>query len=180
MFIELKPNEKIVLVIHRYWLVILFHILKILPLFALPLFSRLMAERLIDTTDPLFSEIFWLASAFWWLFLWGWLGLVWVNYYLDLWIVTNQRIIDVRQKNLFRREVAELTLLKIQDLTTKINGILRTALNFGNLEIRSAGTFEAGQESNIFILEDIAEPSEVQSLLSGLHQDYLKKNEGHV
>jgi hypothetical protein len=177
MFVELKPEEKIIIILRRYWLIILIQLLKIMVLFILPFLAWLAIFTFLDTQNPLFISLFWLGSAFWWLIMWVLLFLVWIDYYLDIWIITNQRIIDVRQKRLFKREVAELTFLRIQDLTIKIRGVLRTFLNFGTLEIRTAGTFESAQENNIFILEDIHKPSEVQNILSQLHQDFLKKNE---
>ncbi len=73
------------------------------------------------------------------LFLWVLFFVVFISYYLDVWIVTDERIIDIRQKGLFRREISELSLDNIQDLTTEIAGVIPTLYDFGDLFIQTAG-----------------------------------------
>ncbi|KKS13069.1 MAG: hypothetical protein UU69_C0014G0013 [Candidatus Magasanikbacteria bacterium GW2011_GWA2_41_55] len=56
-----------------------------------------------------------------------------VNYFLDIWIVTNDRIIDIRQQGLFARTVAELDLFRVQDVTSECHGLFATIFDFGNV-----------------------------------------------
>jgi hypothetical protein len=176
MFIEFKPGEKVIMVLRRYWLIILIRLLKIALLSILPFLVWPLISFFLEPANSLIASLFWLLAAFWWLLVWTLLFVAWINYYFDIWVVTDQRIIDVRQKKLFKREVAELSFLKIQDLTIKISGAIRTFFNFGTVEIRTAGTFESDKESNVFALKDIHRPSQVQNTISGLLQDFLKQN----
>ncbi len=184
MFIELKTNEKVILSLRRHWFVLALVLARVIPLFILPWLAWYFLSFRFDMTDPFVQHLFWLISSLWWLFLWGGLAILWVNYYLDYWIVTNQRIISTYQNGLFRREVSELNLSRIQDLTVNVKGILKTFINFGNLEIRTAGTFESGHEPNgnvnIFVFQDIARPYEVQNILSKIHQDFVKASRFRV
>jgi uncharacterized membrane protein YdbT with pleckstrin-like domain len=84
----------------------------------------------------------------------------WTNYYLDVWIITSKKIIDVEQHGLFRREVSFLHLDKIQDITYEINGIIPTMLNYGNLEVQTAGSEGA------FPIKGVPNPSNVQAKLN--------------
>ena len=105
----LKQDEKVIMVLHRHWLVLSLILLRIIPLFFLPLLIWLVLSRFIsniETPELLVSHSFWLFSSLWWLFLWGGLATLWVNYYLDYWIITNQRLISTYQNGLFRREVS--------------------------------------------------------------------------
>ncbi|MBU0661245.1 PH domain-containing protein [Patescibacteria group bacterium] len=61
-----------------------------------------------------------------------------VVFYLDIWIVTNDRIIDIEQIGLFSRTVSELELFRIQDITTDINGMIPTFFRYGNVMIKTA------------------------------------------
>lgn len=74
---------------------------------------------------------------------------VWTNYYLDVWVVTNRRLIDQEQVNMFRRKVSTLELEHIQDITIETDGFLQTMIGFGNLRVQTAGEFENFEIHNI-------------------------------
>ena len=180
MFFILKPDEKIILSLRRHWFVLTLVLARIIPLFALPFIVWGVVSLRFDLSEPLLKNLFWLGSSLWWLFLWAGLTIVWINYYLDLWIITNQRVVSAYQKGLFKREVSELSFSRIQDLTDDVKGVIKTFLNYGSLEVRTAGTFESGQDNNVFVLQDIPKPYEVQNALSQIHHDFVKNNGQHV
>ena len=63
-------------------------------------------------------------------------------YTLDVWIVTNHRIIDTTQHGFFNRTVSELHKSRIQDIYVNTEGTIQTLLNYGDLYIQTAGTEE--------------------------------------
>jgi uncharacterized membrane protein YdbT with pleckstrin-like domain len=109
------------------------------------------------------------------------------NYYLSLQIVTNQRIVDIDQKGLFNREVNELPLANIQDVSHKLNGFLGTIFNFGNVIIQTAGEGGAGgsksqieDSSNGFVFNNVPRPSKVSRTILDLYhmaqEESISKN----
>lgn len=64
------------------------------------------------------------------------------DYYLDTWIVTTERIINIEQIGLFTRVVSELNLPEIQDITAETSGVLATVLSYGDVYIQTAATRE--------------------------------------
>jgi len=88
---------------------------------------------------------------FWWLLAFRQL----VDYWLDVWVVTDQRVVNVRQKGLFFRTISELKLFRIQDITADVRGLLPTILHYGNVHIQTAASRER------FIFEQIPHPYEV-------------------
>jgi len=62
----------------------------------------------------------------------------WLDYYLDVWVVTTHRILNVVQDGLFNRRVSEHLLSQIQDVTTETKGMWQTFLRFGNIRIQTA------------------------------------------
>lgn len=62
-----------------------------------------------------------------------------VDYYLDITIVTNDRILDIEQKGIFGRQISELDLSRIQDVNSEIKGIFPTIFNYGLVEVQTAG-----------------------------------------
>jgi membrane protein YdbS with pleckstrin-like domain len=58
---------------------------------------------------------------------------------LDLFIVTNERIVDITQVSLLERKIADTPLEKIQDVAASSKGFLPTILNFGSITVQTAG-----------------------------------------
>lgn len=85
------------------------------------------------------------------LFIW------WSDYYLDIWIITNKRLIDIEQKGLFNRHVSEMNVDNIQNVTIQIEGIIPTLLKFGNLLVETAGEgqFKIKDAPNLYQAKDL-------------------------
>jgi hypothetical protein len=79
------------------------------------------------------------------------------DYYLDTWIVTNERVINIEQNGLFSRAVSELHLNQIQDVTSETIGFLATFLTYGDVYIQTAG------EKERFRFEQINNPDDVKT-----------------
>ena len=71
------------------------------------------------------------------------------DYWLDVWIVTNERIINSEQHGLFNRVVSEVHLNQIQDITSEQRGLLGTFLTFGNVYAQTAAERERFTFKNI-------------------------------
>lgn len=63
-----------------------------------------------------------------------------IVFYLDMWVVTNDRIVDVEQLGLFSRTISELDLFRIQDVTTDVNGFFATLLDYGDVSVKTASS----------------------------------------
>ncbi len=87
-----------------------------------------------------------------------------VNYYLDIYIVTNKRIVDIKQNGFFKREIAELHLHQIQDVEARVDGFLQTVIHFGDIYIQTAG------ERENFIFADVPHPYTLAKEIIELHE----------
>lgn len=98
------------------------------------------------------------ATAF---FLSGWLFIFqsFIDYWLDAFILTDKRILDIEQKGLFNRTVSELRLYRTQDVTAEVKGILHTLLDYGDIHVQTAGEVER------FKFEDIPHPNHVAKMI---------------
>ena len=81
-------------------------------------------------------------------------------YSMDIWIVTNQRIIDSYQQGFFNRSVSEVGLENIQDISIKIVGAIPTAFNYGDIEVQSAAAVDR------FNFDHIPDPQGVKDVIS--------------
>ncbi len=115
----------------------------------------------LHNMQPLWLEnqslitLFVLGGSLFFLFAWLFLFQAFMDFYLDVWIVTNKRILNVEQTGLFSRTISELRLYRIQDVTSTVNGFLHIMFGFGDVEIQSAG------EKTRFRFEDITNPNHV-------------------
>jgi len=151
--IHLGENEKILLVLHRHWIVIVGKFvasafLAILPILAIPLILASNIITVPESAGPIilfFSVIYLMILAML-------LFIFWIDYYLDMWIITSERIIDIEQTGLFRRQISEFMLDKVQDITVEIPDMVATFLKYGNLVIQTAGekSFEIKQIHNVY------------------------------
>lgn len=74
-------------------------------------------------------------------------SIAWLNEEFDLFVITNQRLIDIVQVSFLERRVATTPLEQIQDATINVKGILKTILNYGDLTIQTA----SGDASEFYI-----------------------------
>jgi hypothetical protein len=61
----------------------------------------------------------------------------WISWYYSIFIVTDQRLIQITQKGLFNRSVVDLGLSKIQSTNYEIRGLQATLLSFGTIVIQT-------------------------------------------
>lgn len=61
------------------------------------------------------------------------------NWFFDIWVVTNERIIDVDQEGVFSKKIGELELHKIQDVLAESHGVLATVFGYGKIMVQTAG-----------------------------------------
>lgn len=61
----------------------------------------------------------------------------WIAWYYSVFIITNQRFIQITQRGLFHRSVVDLGLNKIQSTNYEIRGIQATLLGFGTIVIQT-------------------------------------------
>lgn len=80
------------------------------------------------------------------------------DYSQSVFVITNQRIINVDQNGFWKRKITETDLDKIQDASSETSGILRTMIKFGDLIIRTAGVSQGSE----IVVKNIANPYEVQ------------------
>lgn len=165
---DLSSDENIVLKVHRHKLVLIFKS-SFLILFVLlpPLFFWFggQAVTIKGNELALFSSLY---SA---ILLIGWMifFIIWTDYYLDVLIVTDKRIIDIEQRGFFKREVSTVRLESIEDITINVSGMLATFLDYGMLKIQTAA------ENREFIIYDLPHPNQIKSTIYELQNKQLEE-----
>src|SRR3989338_2168214 len=167
-----QPGEDIVLVLRRHWfaalgIIAMFVVLAIIPPI-LYVFLQNIAPSYFD--HPVIAPALGILGVIYYLGIWLFSFTDFVDYYLDVWIVTTGRIINVEQMGLFRRTESELNLSSIQDVTSEIRGPIQTLFGFGQVHVQTAA------ERTRFHLKNIPHPERVQETIMHLAEgDRLKE-----
>lgn len=104
---------------------------------------------------------FWIIPAVLWFGYWGIRALFnWYRYQNDIWIVTNQRIIDSFRSNPFNKRVSTADLVNIQDINVHKRGLTSTMLNYGDVVCDTASA-----KADAFVLGGVPNPEEIQLLI---------------
>lgn len=61
----------------------------------------------------------------------------WITWYFSVYIVTDQRFIQIFQKGLFKRSVVDITLNQIQMINYEVMGIQETLFGFGTIKVQT-------------------------------------------
>ncbi len=150
-------EEKLVIFLRRHWINLF---LQIWPLAIFLILVTIVYLSLINFGSLGGGEIMLsFGASIISLFLWAFLFFIFIDYYLDVWVITNERIINIEQKGLFKREISELRLEKVQDLTTEIGGIISTLFDFGDLYVQTAGKRER------FLFKSIPHPERIKDVI---------------
>lgn len=170
--IDLLYDERIILQKRRHFFVIIIEVFPIV-FFALLLLVALVGGAylpipIVETVILQYTLFAYFFTTVLWFFLWLIFFVIWTNYYLDVLIITNKRIIDIEQLGLFARDITEVRMDNIEDIKTEIIGLLPSLLNMGNLYIQTAG------ESREMVIKNIGDPHKVREIIAKYHDEFSR------
>lgn len=161
---ELEPGEHVVKQARKHWFLFLAELLPYailaVILFALPKLLVLASPfapyaAFFDSPTPLARAVLgaWLLIT--WTSAWG----AFTRYFLNAWVLTNQRIVDIKQRRFFSREVSSLFLSRVQDVTTDVTGVLPSLLGIGDIKVQTAA------EDIEFVMRGIPRPEHMRDII---------------
>ncbi len=156
--VQLQPGEEVVLLVHRHWFFLVVPLLVTLIALVVPMVvlleiaRRSDAPRAVDIVLTGGAVILGLAAVVRAYFVWY----AWVH---DIWVITNQRLVDGQKRHWFHEEVSTADLQHVQDVALDRHGVIATLLKFGDLRVQTAS------EVADFMLRRIPHPQEVLATL---------------
>ena len=116
-----------------------------------------------------------IAISIWYLLIIAFVYEKFITWFYHVFIITDERVIDVDFYNLLYKEVSEAKIDNIEDVTYRQGGVARAMLNYGDVEIQTAG------EKQEFKIENVSEPHKVAKILNELKlEEEHEKIEGRV
>lgn len=134
-----EKGEKIILLLRAHIITLVPRIFVTIFLIFLPfLVEAFLGFLSMDIGDVLESRQVFLIIFFWYLFVFGNSFLGFIKWYFNIYILTNERIVDIDFKGILHKETAYAKLNQIQDVSPKVIGFFGTFFHFGNIYIQTA------------------------------------------
>lgn len=156
-------DEKILFVIRRShltnfgWITIAV-VMALIPFGANPFIMSLRYNG-----QPLVSGTFqFLINISWYLMIFGFVLFNYFNWFFNVYIISNKKVLDFDFYGLTYKSISETTLGNVEDVTAKINGPINMIFNIGDVFIQTAG------ETNEFDFESVDDPGKVRDVLADM------------
>ncbi len=154
------------MVVRRHWLFELTIAFKGFLVAIVPLLLWLAFRAWLDAWQMLVLLVVFLYMQF--ILLWAFKN--WLDFYLDVIVVTSNKLIDIDQEGFFNRRISETSLARVQDAAGKLHGFIGTLLKFGTVDIQTAGN-----ESK-FTLDRVGHPMETAAAIQHIQAEYLAQS----
>jgi membrane protein YdbS with pleckstrin-like domain len=103
------------------------------------LLSVLSLSALGLITVPAIKASLWMFGGLYVVFVLSFLMMQWLFWYLDAWILTQERLIDIQLVTFFNRRISQVTFVQIQDVRITVQGTLASIFGFGDIKVQTAG-----------------------------------------
>ena len=156
---ELQSGESVVLFCRRHWVYLFTKLGGIVLALLVPVAALLWLVQITAGLGGTVGKVALIIAVAWVVF---WLirgYFTWYRYQNDIWIVTNQRIVDSTKFNWIKQRMASADLVDVEDINVVRDGLFATMFNYGDLRVQTAG------EIGNFVLAGIPAPSKVLAVV---------------
>jgi len=155
----LQENERVLEICHRHWFYLwprtVFYLLAAL----VPVVVAAIIVSKVAGLGGTAGKVFWIAGLVYLLY---WIVRIYLNWYRynnDIWVITNQRIVDSTKTTPITLKLSTADLVNVQDMTVERDGLFRTMFNYGDVICQTAA------EQQEFRMTGIPRPQDVQLLV---------------
>lgn len=155
------PGEQVIMIIRKDGFILFMKVMQYFLVFILPLgllFLIYYNNPGVFTNDLSFSFVV-VGASIYYLFTWLMFFMVFLDFYLDIWIVTSDRILNIEHEGFFSRTVSEVRIDNVQDVTSDVQGIMPTIFNFGSVKIQTAAEVER------FHFDEVPDPEGIRNAI---------------
>lgn len=154
------PREKIILLLRRHWI-------TNLPWIGMAFLLLLAPLVLIFFPPIVFLPLRFqlMAVVVWYLITFAFILEEFLGWLFNVYIVTDERIVDIDFHNLIYKEISDAKIDRIQDVTYTMGGVARSLFNFGDVLVQTAA------ERPQFEFDAVPHPDRVTRVLNELREE---------
>ncbi len=174
-FDEQDEGEDIVLLLRAHIVTLVpafleFIVFSILPFVVIPVGSLIG----FNISGFFGATQLWILIICWYVFLAGFVFFRFIFWYFNVYLLTNERIIDFDFRGILHKETSYANLTQIQDVSPRIIGFFGTFFHYGNVYIQTAG------EKPEFEFMNVARPDDVARTILGEVRDEETEAPGEI
>lgn len=160
-----EQKEKVLLLLRRHWITQIKWVVTAVVMALAPIV--LIWIPLIDFMPNNFR---FMVVVMWYLLTLAFIFESFISWFYHVFIITDERIIDIDFYHLLYKEMSEAKIDNIEDVTFRQGGMVRAMFNFGDVSIQTAA------EKQEFNIESVPEPNRVVKILNELklEEEYEK------
>ncbi len=168
LFPSQREGEKILLVVREHWFRLFIKLLVIVILAALPfIITALLGNNISFLDTPEARTITLLLLQLYYIVLLIALFVIWILYYLNIHIVSEERIVDIDQVSLLNHVVSELNVETIEDVTGQTTGLFGNLLDYGTVYVQTAGARER------FEFDNVPNPGHIAKIILDVYENHV-------
>lgn len=164
-FEERDLDEEIILVARQHWFTNLRWIVIAIIMAFIP--SLLHFSDILATFTP---QYHFAANIFWYLITFIFAFEKFLGWYFNVYIITDERVVDIDFNNLLDKKFSEAKISMIQDVTSQVVGLSQTMFNYGSVFIQTAS------EVPEIEFQKVANPQKIIKVLQQLRQEEELEN----
>lgn len=164
-------EKEIVVFVRRHWVAFLGQFLLAFMLLIIPIIAFILlvifgfypriSQGLVANFVVLFFSAYYLVAI-------TFAFVSWISFYYNVYLITKAEIIEITQVGFFGRKISQLSLLRVQDVTSNIKGFLPTLFAFGDVLVETAS-----EQKESFLLCSVPNPQEISSKIMELHDQVI-------
>jgi len=152
-----EKGEVIILLLRAHLITLVPTLAMIAILFSLSFFIPFILGILgLNLGESLNSNQSVLLIVSWYLFVFGFSFYKFIFWYFNVYLLTNERVVDFDFKGILHKETSYAPLTQIQDVSPKIVGFFGTIFHFGNVFIQTAGEVSEFEFHHVEKPDDVA------------------------
>jgi len=149
-------DEKIIYIFRKSYIINFLWIFYTIILVALPMF-------LVSSIPAYYGADFIAAGTiFYYLMVFGYAFSQFSNWFFNVYIISNKKIIDVDLRGIGYKNISEAPIESIEDVTSTVRGFFGMTFNIGSVFVQTAG------QSREFEFTQIDRPNVVRDLISDI------------
>ncbi len=157
-----EADEEVILFMRQHFVVNIPWILLTLLLLVAPTIVFPLFFRVLTLPFPVPPQYIVVAFALWYLATFGFALSKFLGWFFNIYIVTDERVVDIDFVHLLYKQFSEARLTHIEDVSYNSGGIFATVFNYGNVHIQTAA------EVPVFEFASIPHPDRVVETIGEL------------
>ncbi|MFW6110233.1 MAG: PH domain-containing protein [Patescibacteria group bacterium] len=164
-FRDQRNGEEILFLLRGHPLTNLCSFLIFLFLLVTPFLLRIILKDTMLDFSLFPSSLRILLFMLWYLGSLGYALLSFLNWFFNIYLITNRRIVDLDYFGFLFYRLSEAELSQIQDVTYSVSGLLSVLFNFGDILVQTAA------EHREFDFIAVPNPAEVHDIVTDLAEE---------